>query len=557
MLYVHFMSYQQYKNVHPVNVDKYFELSDKQNIIILSFDGIYGVMVDELLAQHPEIKKELDGFVRYTDVASVAPATSWSHYSSIVGKVPPLGAQGMAIHKLPQIDRDYNILSIASKQGFDIKTLNVNGQYSKNASKANIEQIFRNSFPSKTQSILSLGTVRWLPDMFFSYIKVKRYDVLKTWIFDFQVFKMFSDDMSMHKTAPVLIYYHYDFSHEPVVFNKDCQAIAHLPQNYRSGLEETECVFKQITHWIRMLKRIGAYNNSTIILMSDHGRARPYTLPYNVFHNNVFFGSFLPENADSWWSLSRYVPILLVKKMQSKGSLKYNADPVSLVDLPVTLCNVILSQNICATFGYEGYNIFKNIPFQRERSIIAYQVPLKMRTHNWLSESRLTTFGYHRYDFTGNARISIPQLFDPMKVVPLNQELSIANPPHQLLRLKGFSVSEQMGRWTDGNNAYIAFWVGSQNIRAHELLLDVRPYTPKGHRIDVHFKINGIEVAHEKFKNQKRHHVHMILPKDVLKINAPNLLEIKIDHPISPKSLGLSNDKIMLGLFVQKWVLQG
>jgi hypothetical protein len=62
-----------------------FRLSEIRNILVMSFDGVSGSAVREVLEEHPGVEESFAGFVFYDRVASSSPATSASTATSLYG----------------------------------------------------------------------------------------------------------------------------------------------------------------------------------------------------------------------------------------------------------------------------------------------------------------------------------------------------------------------------------------------------------------------------------------------------------------------------------------
>ena len=87
-----------------------------------------------------------------------------------------------------------------------------------------------------------------------------------------------------------------------------------------------------------MLRRNGAFDNSLILVVGDHGRggiSQLYTNPSgserNAFLNKTAIGKDFQKDK------SRGIPLVLVKRLHAKHELKTSYNPVSLIDIPATV----------------------------------------------------------------------------------------------------------------------------------------------------------------------------------------------------------------------------
>ncbi|MDE6727122.1 MAG: LTA synthase family protein [Oscillospiraceae bacterium] len=112
-------------------------------------------------------------------------------------------------------------------------------------------------------------------------------------------------------------------------------------------LQKTSATAKLIAAFIKRLKDSGVYDNSAIVIMSDHG--------YQPARNQ-------PDN----YILSRFNPILLIKGAGEKHDLVYSDKPVSYLDLPGAY-NDLLG-------GKQSAELFPEAEYPRTRTVIWYEI---------------------------------------------------------------------------------------------------------------------------------------------------------------------------------------
>jgi len=82
---------------------------------------------------------------------------------------------------------------------------------------------------------------------------------------------------------------------------------------------------KKITDWLQWMKENDVYDNSQIVIVSDHGR-----LKEKVY--NPFFDDVEPEEGKP--DFNGFHPLLLFKPFNAKGSLDISSDFMTNADVP-------------------------------------------------------------------------------------------------------------------------------------------------------------------------------------------------------------------------------
>jgi len=139
-------------------------------------------------------------------------------------------------------------------------------------------------------------------------------------------------------------YYHTTGVHRPLIvdgnlkFTKD--SFEYNRQNY---INQAKANLKQLARYFDKLRSIGAYDNSMIIVMSDHGSGGSedmYISDSNKFgkaldaEGNPFTRNFKRDKA-------RALPLVLIKKFQAEADLEISNAPVSVTDTKATVLSEI------------------------------------------------------------------------------------------------------------------------------------------------------------------------------------------------------------------------
>jgi hypothetical protein len=109
------------------------------------------------------------------------------------------------------------------------------------------------------------------------------------------------------------------------------------------------------------------YDSTHLVLKSDHGEPTLYFNDY-PFNQRI--------NGNELWGFSRYRPLLLVKPINSKSSdLTTKSQLVSLADLAITNCLVLLPESIDTCGRFPGVNLLSDFGSGSVLGDIHIQVP--------------------------------------------------------------------------------------------------------------------------------------------------------------------------------------
>ncbi len=123
--------------------------------------------------------------------------------------------------------------------------------------------------------------------------------------------------------------------------------------------------FLQLGNWFDYLRENGVYDNTRIILVSDHG--------YDVRHLDLT----IPDCPDSSLSdIELYMPLLLVKDYDSEG-FQISDDFMTIADVPALACNEIIED---AVNPYSGYSIVQ--PQAKQTVFVLGSNESKIQTNN-------------------------------------------------------------------------------------------------------------------------------------------------------------------------------
>lgn len=198
--------------------------------------------------------------------------------------------------------------------------------------------------------------------MNFNYSKKTEYDNAYSWD-NIDNYNRIINANVTKKNKKEFKFIHTNGSHVPYNMDNDLNRISEKEATYEN---EINASIKLISSYIDLLKNNGLYDNSVIILMADHGYA----------------------NGER---IGRQNPILYIKGFNETSKLPRVSDKkvshIDLVDAYIELLN-----------NKKSHELFKNIPADRERTVIYYKftkenhmVEYKTKGHAWENDKLIKT----------------------------------------------------------------------------------------------------------------------------------------------------------------------
>lgn len=402
---------KQTQSINYEKRDKFAKLSTENNIIVLSLDGLPGESAYNVIQNSSLFKEDFKDFTLFKNVISSSPATLASIAGELNGNInlkKVFGTETAIVQsdkKRILINRDdfetytymmYNFFNLDKS-----KTLHF-GELSENAldmrSKINFTINFYKNIAARiwTSKIFKISNKVTHPffEKLTAFITARlpepqsRNDFLSrvqhhqgpAWsitpmssILDLEgLIQSLSTGANRNSAR----YMHFAFTHFPVNFDENCVYKADDANWFKENQNEkgidklTSCGLKQAAAFLDQLKKLGIYDNSFIVIKSDHGQPVNF---YSSMPNN------LKINHHSLWGYNRYTPMLLVKNYKSRNKqIKTHNALVILDDLAQTICSNTQSKENCQS--YPGINLLgSNLSIPRDLHI--YITPNKNSTY--------------------------------------------------------------------------------------------------------------------------------------------------------------------------------
>ncbi len=366
------------------------------NVLVIMLDMFTGGHIEKIFKENPDIRESLDGFTWYPNTISAGTATfqgepgihGGHHYT------PYEVNQRNVNSLLEEINKGYSVITEAfGPKGYDIafagieyadcKTLKkFTGQYppnvctereyeadflnywlthsnTKNLNVNNEDQasmlatigLFRVSSYNLRPIIYQNG--RWLINLSESkkmtlngFISAKKSAAIES----FQHLSNSDNNKDTFKYIQSSIT-HYSWAHA----KDSCEILSTDPYPKTEGVlgqvngiipehfYAEVCALRALGKWFNWMKKEGVYNNTQIILVSDHGQGDSASL-------NDAFQQYQQTNYPG-----RAHALLLTKEKDSKGSLRINPTLMSNADTPFIFCQSIGGcKNISGNYGKQG-----------------------------------------------------------------------------------------------------------------------------------------------------------------------------------------------------------
>ena len=500
-------------------------------------------------------EKAFRGFYFFDNTASVYPTTVMALPSMLSGKV----------YK-NEIDKEVYLNEVFHNNEFvqsleannyqsDFPTLNV---YCGGARLKNCAPIFTGAADALKYEFIDLALFKSVPDIIKPYVHNDERWLIRSRFSKSQysasqngnaylLWRKYIDEINNSASRPSYKFFHSLITHSPMMFEADCSLYESskgysLDDRRQQGI----CGLRQVMDFLERLRELGVYENSFIILSSDHGST---FIPPETGKKPVA-GEISPQH----YALSR--ALLMIKPMDSNEGFVRTRRPASLLDIPNT---ILENNNIGSIDG--GVNIFSlSEDAERKRQYIYY---------DWLHEywGKSTLPPLEIYEINGpiddpnswsldHGRVgratTITRELKCGEQLKFNQDLD-----EDFVSTVGLSSVESWGRWSDRSKVFIRFRHGDVlcenqglNIRARAFVIKENPHVSA--RVLLNGQDVGVMSFHESERGRNRDQPFAFGVNGALKKKAVNELQMEIDGANSPALLGFNADGRIIGLALEE-----
>ncbi len=314
-------------------------VSSKSNVIVFVLDMFDTKDMDDVMAAYPDAADELDGFTWYhNSVGSMIP-TRYGIPFIVTGHDFDPSSSTFDTQQLESWFSDRNLLNVANDQGYsvgvysDSVTYGLNALEGKTINVHTVEPFFADFFAC-AKALGGCGLYRDLPyplkPIFWFTTDQLNDAVVPTDARTPENTPYVLDDAELHRefsqpvikaddTAEAGAYriIHCQGSHWPYIMDQNGNTVQVDQSDHASLVNQARGSLSIVEEYIRQLKDLGVYDQSTIVITADHG-----VWPWNHARLNKTTS-----------------PILLVKPAGADAStpMQISEVPTGHVDLPATL----------------------------------------------------------------------------------------------------------------------------------------------------------------------------------------------------------------------------
>jgi hypothetical protein len=316
-----------------------FRFSSRENVLVVLLDGLESGVARHVFQQFPAIARAFDGFRLYPDTAGVAPTTFLSIPAIHSGAIysPALAP---AKYFVDAIQRQ-SFMNRFADAGFDTVLLNPVEDVcpARVGTCTAASQVLRSAgarLRHDSLQLLDLSLFRaspaWLKRRIYNdgeWLTAGRMDVpyeIARVVEGNELIEQLSLRLSVDDGAPAFKFVHSMSTHTPYVLNDDCRTFARTSLDHL--MPQARCGLLAVASLLDRLKDAGAYDNTLIVVMADHG-----------INPGVYGRSTSDALGRGWEHLAGVAnPVFLMKPQRSRGALTQVSDAVHVPDLGAMMC---------------------------------------------------------------------------------------------------------------------------------------------------------------------------------------------------------------------------
>lgn len=325
------------------NVSRVFDFSSKSNAVVIVLDAFKSPLFERWLKRHPRWARDFDGFTLFDNATTGLTTTYMSVPAILTGRV---------YHNVGTVDTILDgplahdaVMDEMVANGFesDLVTLDRYCERLSTGTCHTPEQVVAGDTSAlafvETLRLADLSLFRFSPQFakrgmftpgqlaleraFAPVPKGLNWHLSQA----IALTNSFSEHSRLAGTKPRFKFIHLMVPHRPFQLDAKCEAI---PEEKRETMDEEKRFYEQAECAVRLTRRlldtmrsIGAYDDSSIIVVADHGLApREY---YDSAREFVDKG------------LGRVLPLLLVKPRGAHGPIRHSRAPAMNVDVAHTI----------------------------------------------------------------------------------------------------------------------------------------------------------------------------------------------------------------------------
>jgi len=192
------------------------------------------------------------------------------------------------------------------------------------------------------------------------------------------------NNMSVDRTVPTYKYIHLMLSHNPMVTNEKCEYAGRTLPTIRANVKtQSRCGLTELTLLLEKMKSLNIYDNTTIIIMADHGAwVRPKGLKGQAYPNGSYEikGNNGTSNRILYTFIAQALPLMAIKPFNASGALRTSNALSSITDTPSTIADLLDLDT-----EFTGRSLFNLSDENRTRKYHTYKYKRSEWTDEYLS----------------------------------------------------------------------------------------------------------------------------------------------------------------------------
>ncbi len=315
----------------------FLTFSSRENIIHIVLDEQQSTVTEHLIHTDPQFRDNMTGFIFYPNTAANYRSTAMAIPAMLTGIV--YKNESDKNHFLKEVLSHNPLTTSLEKSGFNTHIYTM-GFY---CNKAQIKNCIPQPELSPTKSaylLLDYSLFKAVPDILKPAVySHDRWVISRRFVnpsyeaslggLNHLAFQYFNEHLNVADSAPTYKFYHSMITHSPAVLMKNCDLrTRRVDRHGMTGkADQAACAFGHIFTFLDKLKLAGIYDNTMIIISSDHGAnylsdAQQKSLSQSTVDERHY---------------STSLATLFIKPFKATGQLKISDAPVSLNDIPNTI----------------------------------------------------------------------------------------------------------------------------------------------------------------------------------------------------------------------------
>jgi len=315
------------------------QFSAEKNVLHVVLDELGSDLFLATLESDEGLKNAFDGFTYFANTLSVYPSTEMSIAALMTGAVYRNNEPKTEFFNGLRRKNSGVAQLEAFGYEFDSHTLCRLGTLSR-CSPANSRILKKNIADIEALKLLDISIFKSVPDFFkpniynnerwFFLSMHTRNSYLKSYAgIAHLLFEKYLREITVDvDSRPRYKFFHSMVTHTPADLDASCKILEHSEQNRLTGIEFVKCGLSHFVTLLEALKRLGIYDQTMIVLSSDHG---------DHWQGHQFDIKAFEDRGITRRMLTRSSATLAIKPFGSRGPIVVSEAPVSLRDIPATI----------------------------------------------------------------------------------------------------------------------------------------------------------------------------------------------------------------------------